>query len=233
MGDAGPNERTGKNANAAPRSAVNNTHGTEDPNMPNERIINERRTRVNNLTANAFLVGPAHNSREASAWHEAAHAVVAELFDYHVRYASIVPEEGYLGHCQLDGDGSVPLPGLPRAITYIGHSLAGHAVEIIRDTMPLDAIPKSDIDALKPVLLPLCKNIGRDPEESFWVFLQMVVELVSQEPVWKAIEQVTAVLLDRDVIQGDQIRRIVRDAGLTVFSEREQIGLALALAGRR
>ena len=75
------------------------------------------------FTADAFLVPPGYNSIEATAFHEAGHAVVATLFDFRVAYASIVPENGLVGHCELDSSPS--LLGIPRTICYLGYSLAG------------------------------------------------------------------------------------------------------------
>ena len=196
-----------------------------------DRVVNRRF-----FTADCFLVPPGFNGREAAAWHEAAHAVVGTLFDFDVRYASIIPEDGFVGHCELGsptpGRG-VPLPGIPRIICYLGYSLAGCAVELIRQTMPEDTIPASDADSVKPLVVALAEHIGKDPNDCFQEFLAHTVELVSEERVWSAIEQVAAVLLDCDVTQGAQVRRIVRDCGLDVVPAEDQIRLALALAERQ
>jgi hypothetical protein len=205
--------------------------------MPNEIIIADRVSRVNSFACYAVLVSEAANSREAAALHEAAHSVIATMFDFPVRRADIIPRDGLVGSCDLDAtsgpNGTVSLAGLPRSLCFLAYSFAGYAAELIDGTASEDHMPASDADAIRPLVEALARHTGRAPKEIFYMYLELTIELLAAPRVWEAVREVAALLLERDVIDGAEVRRIVRDAGITVFSAREQIGFALALAARR
>ena len=173
-------------------------------------------------------------SRTAAAWHESGHAVVAELFDFRVKYVSIVPSGDCVGNCQLDitpDGGAFPLLGAPRALCYVGQVLSGVAVEYIRGTLPLDCIPSSDASNLRPLLSAIAAHAHRHPRQVFENLMEMTIELVAQERIWGSIERVAEMLLARDVIDGAEVREVVARAGIKPVTEAEQVGFALALSG--
>jgi len=196
--------------------------------LKNDRVVNA-------FTAQAELRRRRTSERVAAAFHESAHAIVAEAFGFPVAYVNIVPGDGFVGHCQLaitpDG-GAFPIFGTPRALCYLAQTLAGAAAEYIRGTLPLDSLPASDVDCLIPVLLPMAANAGKPPREFYERIMSMTLELVSSPRMWSAIATLAELLLDRDSVDGEAVRQVLREEGIAVCTENEQIALAMMLAGK-
>jgi hypothetical protein len=155
----------------------------------------------------------------STAYHEAAHAIVSEMFDFPVECVSIVPYvnektgEAMLGVCRHTKEtecGGVPLMGPLRTQFWLLEILAGAAAEHKIGSLPFGVVPGSDTNSLMNMLL----QTGT-PRES-WVatyekLMSRTRELVSQTDVWNAIESLALELLAKpqSSVLGAEVREIV------------------------
>jgi len=146
-------------------------------------------------------------TRESTAWHEAAHAVVAEYFDFPVEYVTCEPQthkgETYLGYCM--GSGNVQV-GLAGAWYGLMHAYAGFVCEWRRGTMKRGFADPRDFDGARETLDQLqARSKGKD---IFEVVCGCTEEFL--EWAWDVVGDVAAQLLANGRMEGVALREMVR-----------------------
>jgi len=142
------------------------------------------------------------------AFHESAHAVVAELGGVPVDYIDVipVPANRERGHCHLTE------PPIPNRVTGFFYFLSGLA------SFPTEKL--LGIDTTRIVLgcfrdwTDVLGNVYEDNQtiKKEWalVGIYIVSEIVKHPDVWRAIESVATCLLKNKRLEGDEVRRIIR-----------------------
>ena len=156
---------------------------------------------------------------EATAYHEAGHAVMAHTLGMPMHGASIVPKGGSLGHVRFKKPGRLILEEMsgevtPRAQDGIERNIqvayAGRLTEKMHTGRSNRAGAQSDYDGMADLALCACGS----PEEARaflkWLELRAVAPLGS--PRFKvAVEAVARELLARKNLTGPEIKKTIID----------------------
>jgi hypothetical protein len=154
--------------------------------------------------------------REDTAWHEAAHAIVAEYYDFAVDFASC--EKGakpddpkMLGWVQFKPEVVTDIWDLPvkRVLALLNMTLAGPASEWIRGTAPDDCASGTDFGDFKETLEFLASEHEYVPtDEEYTALLDSVEKFLRAH--WDVVGEVAARMNERGRIEGAEIRELVR-----------------------
>jgi hypothetical protein len=143
--------------------------------------------------------------REATAWHEAAHAVFAEYFDIETKYVTCDPlvylGKSYLGFCMPTTlESELEKVSVVGAWYILMQLSAGFVCEWIRGTMERDYVDPGDAGEI----MEIAKQLDVPLETIFSLaenFLQFH---------WLVVEYLAMQLIDRGRIEGSELRTIVR-----------------------
>ena len=165
-----------------------------------------------------------------TAYHEAAHAVVSELFEFPVDRVTIVPfarnGENFYGMCFHDLTRDSVLVGPIQAECFIVQCFAGVVVEWKIGTEPLGQMPVSDLVHIDKIRL----QMGLTQEETYPCYVQKTRDLVDIPDVWLAIERTAKLLSEKKTISGDEVRSIVREnAAQYIVSKKTQLEMTMEL----
>ena len=143
-------------------------------------------------------------SDEATAYHEAGHAVVALALGRPVQRVSILPDRQHLGHCEF-GKG-VFRPSEDWLEREILIALGGLAAEArLTGDYAWDA---ADRDRQYVRQLAVQRAGERQAERLERRLLAKAEHLLGQEGNWRAVELIAAELLQRGVISGRTARHL-------------------------
>src|SRR3954469_18994985 len=151
---------------------------------------------------------PAQPYDEATAYHEAGHAVVALALDRPVHRVSVLPNRDRSGQCEF-GKG-VFRPSEDWLEREILIALAGVAAEARRTgTYAWD---EADRDLRYARRLLLQRASERSLERHERRMLAKVEHLLADEGHWRAVERIAAELLKQGVISGRAARHLFEQA---------------------
>lgn len=151
---------------------------------------------------------------EADAYHEASHAVFGVIFDFAIEFATVVPfisndGEQFVGTCNFKASSELGPGGYltgARSSKWLLVQLAGCVVEWHRGTLAFGTLPLSDSRNVDQIVNQL-------PEALREIVIEKAVEqiqvMISHPPTWKAITRIAEMLLNKDRLDGDEIKREV------------------------
>jgi hypothetical protein len=200
-----------------------------------KKAAKERLERARQYKQKGYLLAAAESAPggiRGTAFHESAHAVVAELFAFPVDYLTIEPRirnsnaaiaasldatarsgrptiAVSLGGCQLvlDENGKVPFSTPFRAFCYgIGDLASIPAEKRLKIPATLDSFFGDLYEASK-----LFGNVGEELQLKFLELMSFIATgFVSRPDVWAAITEAAETVLLKKTIQGEELRAIVR-----------------------
>jgi len=145
-----------------------------------------------------------HSQIEATAFHEAGHAVVALALDRPVHRVSIEPNQDRLGQCEFGkGVHRQSQDWLEREILI---ALAGLAAEKQKTGTYAWNAAERDLRFVRR--LTLQRTTERSAERLERRFLAKVESLLADEGHWRAVELIAAELLKHGVISGRAARHL-------------------------
>jgi hypothetical protein len=147
--------------------------------------------------------------REATAWHEAAHAVFMEYFDMEVKYVTCDPlvhlGRSYAGYCMPTAlESELEEVTMVRGVYILMELSAGFVCEWIRGTMERNYVDFGDMEEMMEIAKQLDVPFDQQIEIIFSLaenFLQFY---------WFVVEYAAMQLIDRGRIEGSELRTIVR-----------------------
>ena len=145
--------------------------------------------------------------REATAFHDAGHAVVADVLGFDVKKVSIVSDGPWAGEtCYDSRDGALNA----RCVEDIALiKLCGLAAQRFRDPYADGAGSTRDIDHATTLCLAL--DDGGERNACHDRFRRLIVRAdTTVAALWPAVERVAEALLDRGSLTGAEIAAIVR-----------------------
>ncbi len=145
---------------------------------------------------------------EATAYHEAGHAVIALAHDRPVHRVSVLPNRDRLGHCEF-GKG-VFRPSEDALEREILIALAGLAAEARRTGTYAMAEAERDLRHVRR--LALQRKSERTAARYEERMLAKVEAMLGEEATWKAVESIAAELLKHGVISGRAARHFYEEA---------------------
>jgi len=181
-----------------------------------ETLEISRSEMVLRLIEESRLGVPGHISRMRTAYHEAGHAVVARALDVPVKYATIVPSEGSLGHmksenywdthCRWHGEGKtkddIDLAGKAHVMIMMAGREAERLVLDFHHDTKGDRMDRRDIRRLAKWM-----SIDESALEELRIRTRRVIMAYKRE-----IKQVADVLLCSDTIDQKRIDAIMARA---------------------
>jgi hypothetical protein len=150
--------------------------------------------------------GHSKPTREAAAWHEAAHGVTAEYFDLTVDFVTCDPfmhkGQMYLGYC-MGAELGPERVGSARALYGLMQAVAGFVCEWRRGSMDRSYGDPGDLHGVREIM----DELGF-AEKEFEIFCGCTEEFL--EWAWDVVESVATHLLVNGRMEGDALRELVR-----------------------
>jgi hypothetical protein len=151
------------------------------------------------------------------AYHESAHAVVAELLDFPIDYVTIIPTTesrgivyGYSKKVSDDPGGDTVPSRIARISKTTLITVAGACAEYRLGTLRFGQIPDTDLNDLEHTSQLLTRVLNAPQLELYAVCTQTCMDLLAESEVWNAIEEAAKLLLERKTIEGDAVREIIK-----------------------
>jgi hypothetical protein len=145
-----------------------------------------------------------HREHEATAYHEAGHAVVALALGQPVHRVSMVPTHDHLGRCELRK--GVPRPSQDWLECQILITLGGLAAEAKHSGVYAWELATRDRQYVRQLA---AERAGpRRAERLEQRLLAKVEHLLGRAGYWRAVELIAAELLRRGVISGRAARHL-------------------------
>ena len=165
--------------------------------------------------------------REETAWHEAGHAVVGELFDHRIDFVTCEPliykGEFILGIAMVGFRKSKVITTRWGLRGYLMHLFAGPAVEHVRGTMPEGGMPETDIRAAASIFDQLPFPTQREKDEFLTAATEDARHVVEVPPVWAAIQEVAERMIVEGTLSGAEVRKIaVRHVSGHLLQQRKK-----------
>jgi hypothetical protein len=172
--------------------------------------------------------------RRITAHHESAHGVLAEMYSIPVDYISVVPGLApkdhpevlrarllgavaiRMGGCQLQRENGIFVLKTPNQVFFNGIGLLASFTAEERIGVPLMQVADSCNGDRMMVLSYLAKHLRPpiDIAQANKLLYNMAVistGVVHNAEVWQAIERVAALLIEKGRVEGEEVRRIVRE----------------------
>jgi len=197
----------------------------------------DRRRRKEKIAA-ALKMAQTPEQKRISAYHEASHGVLSELYSLPVEYISVVPEVAPKNHpealrarslgaiavraggCQLKTENGVFSLKTPESVVFNGVSLLASIRAEEKLGVSLEQM-KQSCNGDRTLLLsyfanhlrPEMKVEPKIAQTNALLFNMAAIcnEAVDNPEIWTAIERVAALLIERGRIEGEEVRRIVRE----------------------
>lgn len=149
--------------------------------------------------------------REATAWHEAAHAVCMEYFeiDKGVKFVTCDPfvylGESYAGFCMPNGlESELEKVATLTGVYILMQLSAGFVCEWIHGTMARDYVDPGDVEEMKKV----AKQFDVPWNQQIEIIFSLAENFLQFH--WFVVEYVAMQLIDRGRIEGSELRTMVR-----------------------
>lgn len=170
------------------------------------------------------LGGRSMPTRQETAYHEAAHAVMSEVLDFKVDFLTCEPRlidgELNLGYFETVNKNETLLGY--RVVTKAITLFAASACEWRRGTLPDGTMPDGDArEALKYTSTMADKDVEVDV---VWGLIRALTESFLEIPeIWAAIEIVAKKLIAEGTLPGATVRATLAEATIPVLTEQEQL----------
>jgi hypothetical protein len=157
---------------------------------------------------------------EDTAWHEAGHAVMSEVYSFPVTLVSCTPEFhiengvpfGYKGFTQRDNE---VLTDKERQLEFLKVQAAGCAVDRVRGRYkPGTDMERQRTDSDRRLFRLKFSN---NADEAFELAVREVAKELSEPQRWAAVSRVASQMFERGKLSGEEVRGIIAcSSGLTV-----------------